>query len=130
MTENKRFTISGDRSISDHHKKRIYDLSNFDGVISVNECMNELHEENEQLKSRINDLEWILGIRSDITQVYWGDRNFNCCILDLIGNGRQKSVLNYLYNHYRKNDYEIKDFDNTLREHGVKYGKYGWEKEK
>ena len=93
------------------------------------EAWNKLVEENEQLKSRINDLEWILGIRSDITPVYWGDRNFNCCILDLIGNGRQKSVLNYLYNHYRKNDYEIKDFDNTLREHGVKYGKYGWEKE-
>lgn len=87
-------------------------------------------KENNQLKSRINDLEWILGIRSDITPVYWGDRNFNCCILDLIGNGRQKSVLNYLYDHYRKNDYEIKDFDNILREHGVKYGKYGWEKER
>lgn len=87
-------------------------------------------KENNQLKSRINDLEWILGIRSDITPVYWGDRNFNCCILDLMGNGRQKSVLNYLYDHYRKNDYEIKDFDNILREHGVKYGKYGWEKER
>lgn len=87
-------------------------------------------KENEQLKSRINDLEWILGIRSDITPVYSGDRNFNCCILDLIGNGRQKSVLNYLYNHYRKNDYEIKKFDNILREYEVEYGKYGWEKKK
>lgn len=92
--------------------------------------ISKLEKENEQLKSRINDLEWILGIRSDITPVYSGDRNFNCCILDLIGNGRQKSVLNYLYNHYRKNDYEIKKFDNILREYEVEYGKYGWEKKK
>ena len=56
MTENKRFTISGDRSISDHHKKRLYDLSNFDGVISVNECLNELHEEKEQLEKENKQL--------------------------------------------------------------------------
>ena len=128
------FDVDGTIFLEDH-KEGSYHIGEI-GNVDVN-CLNdiasrlnELHEENEQLKSRINDLEWILGVRSDITPVYWGDRNFNCCILDLIGNGRQKSVLNYLYNHYRKNDYEIKDFDNTLREHGVKYGKYGWEKEK
>ena len=46
----KRFTITGHRSISDHQKKRLYDVSDFDGVISVTETMNELAEENEQLK--------------------------------------------------------------------------------
>jgi predicted nuclease with TOPRIM domain len=51
MTENKRFTITGNRGISDNHKKRLYDLSNFDGVISVYECLNELQEENKRLKS-------------------------------------------------------------------------------
>lgn len=97
---------------------------------SLHDLLYKKNKEIEQLKSRIHDLEWILGIQSDITPVYWGDRKFNCCILDLMNNGRQRSVLNYLYNHYRKNDYEIKDFDNTLREHGVKYGKYGWEKKR
>jgi hypothetical protein len=54
MTENKRFTITGDRSISDHHKKRLYDLSDFDGMISVTECLNELADENEQLTNELN----------------------------------------------------------------------------
>jgi len=49
MTE-KRYVISGDRSISDHQKKRLYDLNDFDGMISVTECLNELHEENKKLK--------------------------------------------------------------------------------
>lgn len=121
----KRFTVEGLGDIGEYlrdnqRKKNTADLS------LMVDWLNSLNDENEQLKSRINDLEWILGIRSDITSVYVGDRNFNCCILDLIGNGKQQSVLNYLYNHYRKNDYEIKRFDNILREHKVKYGKYGW----
>lgn len=49
-------------------------------------------------------------------------------------NEELKSRINDLkqsvYNLYRKNDYEIKDFDNILREHGVEYGKYGWEKKR
>lgn len=40
----KRFTITGGRSISDHQKKRLYDLSDFDGMISVTERLNELYE--------------------------------------------------------------------------------------
>jgi len=40
----KRFTITGERSISDHQKKRLYDLSDFDGMISVTERLNELYE--------------------------------------------------------------------------------------
>ena len=48
MTENKRFTITGDRSISDHQKKRLYDLNDFDGMISVTECLNKLHEDVER----------------------------------------------------------------------------------
>ena len=48
----KRFTITGNRGISDHQKKRLYDLSDFDGMISVTECLNELHEEKEELKAR------------------------------------------------------------------------------
>ena len=55
MTE-KRFTITGDRSISDHHKKRLYDLSDFDGVISVTECLNELHEEKGELKQSFKEI--------------------------------------------------------------------------
>lgn len=47
----KRFTITGDRSISDHQKKRLYDLNDFDGMISVTECLNELVEENNKIKS-------------------------------------------------------------------------------
>lgn len=54
MIENKRFTITGNRGISDHHKKRLYDLSDFDGVISVNECLNELEKENKELQERNN----------------------------------------------------------------------------
>ena len=53
MTE--RFTITGDRSISDHQKKRLYDLSDFHGVISVTECLNELHEENQQVKDILKE---------------------------------------------------------------------------
>ena len=73
----KRFTITGERSISDHQKKRLYDLSDFDGMISVTERLNELYEkdrdgeecyrkllqkydslkeENEQLKHFIQEL--------------------------------------------------------------------------
>ena len=48
MTE-KRFTISG-VGISDHEKKRLYDLQTIDGFISVRDELNALHEENEQLK--------------------------------------------------------------------------------
>ena len=54
MTENKRFTITGDRSISDHQKKRLYDLNDFDGMISVTECLNELNDENEAFKNSDN----------------------------------------------------------------------------
>ena len=49
MTE-KRFTITGDRGISDYQKKRLYDLNDFDGMISVTECLNELHDENVELQ--------------------------------------------------------------------------------
>ena len=49
MNENKRFTIK-DVEISDHEKKRLYDLRTFDGVISVYECLNELHEQLEPLQ--------------------------------------------------------------------------------
>ena len=49
----KRFTITGNRSISDHQKKRLYDLSDFDGMISVTECLNELSDENEQLRKDV-----------------------------------------------------------------------------
>ena len=49
MTE-KRFTIISDRGISDHQKKRLYDLNDFDGMINVTECLNELHDENVELQ--------------------------------------------------------------------------------
>ena len=49
MIENKRFTITGNRGISDHQKKRLYDLNDFDGMISVTECLNELHDTNQEL---------------------------------------------------------------------------------
>lgn len=127
MIEKRRYSVAFVPRVTQvYDREKDKQLSSFE----LDDLLLKFEKENEQLKSRINDLEWILGIQSDITPVYWGDRNFNCCILDLMGNGRQKSVLNYLYDHYRKNDYEIKDFDNTLREHKVKYGKYGWEKER
>ena len=54
MTENKRkrFKMSNlnDVGISDHEKRRLYDLRTVEGVISVYECLNELHEENTDLK--------------------------------------------------------------------------------
>ena len=49
MTENKRFTIQG-VGISDHERKRLYDLETVDGFISVRDLLNELNDENEQLK--------------------------------------------------------------------------------
>ncbi len=52
----KRFTITGHRSISDHQKKRLYDLSDFDGMISVTECLNELDGKNNELKEFIRNL--------------------------------------------------------------------------
>lgn len=52
----KRFTITGERSISDHQKKRLYDLSDFDGMISVTERLNELHEENQKKDKVITHL--------------------------------------------------------------------------
>ena len=51
MTE-KRFTIQG-VGISDHERKRLYDLQTIDGFISIRDLLNELHEENEQLKKEL-----------------------------------------------------------------------------
>jgi len=53
MTE--RFTITGHRSISDHQKKRLYDLNNFDGIISINETLNELVNDNNELQEEVKD---------------------------------------------------------------------------
>ena len=58
MTE-KRFTIQG-IGISDHQRKRLYDLQTVDGFISVRDLLNELSEENEQLKKRIDRIDIIL----------------------------------------------------------------------
>ena len=66
MTENKRFTITGNRSISDHQKKRLYDLNDFDGMISVTECLNELHEEKETYKTF--QARWLLNQLWEQTQ--------------------------------------------------------------
>jgi hypothetical protein len=52
MTE-KRFTIQG-RGISDHKRKRLYDLETIDGFISLREVLNELEKENEQLKQLLD----------------------------------------------------------------------------
>ena len=79
MTE-KRYVISGDRSISDHQKKRLYDLNDFDGMISVTETLNELatkcsklEKENEQLKSelqKIYEIATINKVRDIVDEVY------------------------------------------------------------
>ena len=61
MAENKRFTIQG-RGISDHKRKRLYDLETIDGFISLREVLNELEEENEQLKQRVSELECLLEL--------------------------------------------------------------------
>ena len=49
------FTITGHRSISDHTLKRLYDLSDFDGIISVTERLNKLAETNKK-QSEIIDI--------------------------------------------------------------------------
>jgi cell division septum initiation protein DivIVA len=54
MTE-KRFYISG-IGISDRERKRLYDLKTVDGFISVRDLLNELSDENEQLKSELKAL--------------------------------------------------------------------------
>jgi len=64
MTE-KRFTITDDRSISDHQKKRLYDLNDFDGMISVTETLNEVHDENKELKHKNSQLQETLAFRSN-----------------------------------------------------------------
>lgn len=55
MTE-KRVTIQG-MGIADHERKRLYDLQTIDGFISICELLNELYDENEQLKNKIDVLE-------------------------------------------------------------------------
>ena len=52
---NEVFTITGHRSISDHTLKRLYDLSDFDGIISVTERLNKLAETNKK-QSEIIDI--------------------------------------------------------------------------
>lgn len=51
MMTAKRFTIQG-VGISDHERKRLYDLKTVDGFISIRDLLNELQKENEQLKQR------------------------------------------------------------------------------
>ena len=58
--EKQRFTITGGRSISDHTKKRLYDVSDFDGIISVTECLNELNNEVEYLKKVVTSTDELL----------------------------------------------------------------------
>ena len=60
MTE-KRFTITG-VGISDHEKKRLYDLQTVDGFISVRDELNALHEENQELKFENNELKCALAL--------------------------------------------------------------------
>ena len=78
MTENKRFTITGDRSISDHQKKRLYDLNDFDGMISVTECLNELNDENEAFKNsdNITELETEIMKLKEENKELRSDRNY------------------------------------------------------
>ena len=56
------FTITGHRSISDHTLKRLYDLSDFDGIISVTERLNKLAETNRK-QSEI--IEWLIDALKD-----------------------------------------------------------------
>lgn len=56
------FTITGHRSISDHTLKRLYDLSNFDGILSVTERLNNLAETNRK-QSEI--IEWLIDALKD-----------------------------------------------------------------
>ena len=118
MTE-KRFTITGDRSISDHHKKRLYDLSDFDGVISVTECLNELHEENNELRLQLNLCsdqrnEFHRGARENANRVgklekeneQLKQRNTN-----------QYNQLNHLWKLIQAKDWEtLTDMDNQMKE--------------
>ena len=53
MTENKRFYISG-IGISDRERKRLYDLKTVDGFISVRDLLNELNDENNELRQELN----------------------------------------------------------------------------
>ena len=46
----KRFAIQG-VGISDHERKRLYDLKTVDGFISIRDLLNELAEENKELKN-------------------------------------------------------------------------------
>ena len=57
----KRFTIQG-VGISDHERKRLYDLKTVDGFISIRDLLNELHETNEQLKFENNELKCALAL--------------------------------------------------------------------
>lgn len=63
----KRFTITGHRSISDHTLKRLYDLSDFDGIISVTERLNNLSETNRK-QSEI--IEWLIDALRDDDKIF------------------------------------------------------------
>ena len=51
----KRFTIQG-VGISDHERKRLYDLKTVDGFISIRDLLNEQHETIQRLKQNIDEL--------------------------------------------------------------------------
>ena len=51
-TRNERFTIQG-VGISDHERKRLYDLKTIDGFISIRDLLNELNNENKALKKQL-----------------------------------------------------------------------------
>ena len=54
-TRNERFTIQG-IGISDHERKRLYDLKTIDGFISIRDLLNELNNENRHIKTTLNNM--------------------------------------------------------------------------
>ena len=72
MTE--RFYISG-VGISDRERKRLYDLQTVDGFISVRDLLNELNDENEQLKKELESFKPIIfeSDRKPVTLYKKGD---------------------------------------------------------
>ena len=69
-----RFTIR-DVRISDHERRRLYDLNTVDGVISVYKLLNEVSEENEQLKQEIENLKITINARETLIDVC--EKKFN-----------------------------------------------------
>lgn len=113
MTE-KRFYING-VGISDRERKRLYDLKTVDGFISVRDLLNELSEENEQLKSRVDYLDRsILTERSQIVKLQGENEQLKQSV-----NNLKDTIIKITLAYQRKYDRTIVDLVDEVHEEDI-----------